>query len=65
MVTKSGLHTQRAVTVSCSPLSLSNLESESSVTMPIKPATANDITGSEFVTHSTLKKINHVISDKH
>ena len=48
MVTKGGLHTQRAITVSCSPLSLRNFESESSVAMPIKPAsvtTADDMTG--------------------
>ena len=38
MVTKGGLHTQRAITVACSPLSLSSFESESSVTTPIQPA---------------------------
>ena len=48
MVTKGGLHTQRAITVSCSPLSMSHFENESSVSVPIKPAsvtTADDMTG--------------------
>ena len=39
----------------------------STATKPVKLAivtAANDITENDFVTHSTLKKINHVISDR-